>query len=105
MLQIFEQRNKVLLAKYPSHFIEDVLRHTELASTNYNFIQVSGHISQNHQKNPLFTKSEDSPKQSYASKYQSGVEQKLHDMYNGDHVFFGYPNGNYLKQVSKYLQI
>ena len=37
MLQIFEQRNKVLLTKYPSHFVEDVLRHTEIATTNYNF--------------------------------------------------------------------
>ena len=36
MLQIFEQRNKVLIAKYPSHFVEDVIRHAEIAVTNYN---------------------------------------------------------------------
>lgn len=30
MLEIFEQRNKVLLQKYPSHFVEDVLRHSAI---------------------------------------------------------------------------
>ena len=37
MLIIFEQRNKVLLSKYPSHFVEDVLRRTDIPTTNYNF--------------------------------------------------------------------
>ena len=39
MLQIFDQRNNVLLTKYPSHFVEDVLRRTEMATTNYNFVK------------------------------------------------------------------
>jgi len=39
MLSIFEERNKVLLSKYPSHFVEDVLRRTDLEKTNYNFIK------------------------------------------------------------------
>ncbi len=37
MLEIFEQRNKILLTKYPSHFIEDVLRRVPISQTNYNF--------------------------------------------------------------------
>lgn len=44
MLEIFEQRNKVLLQKYPSHFIEDVLRHTAIQTTNYNFVNKSTHL-------------------------------------------------------------
>ena len=39
MLQIFDGRNEILLTKYPSHFVEDVLRHTEMATTNYNFVK------------------------------------------------------------------
>ena len=37
MLQVFEKRDKMLLEKYPSHFIEDVVRHTDIACSNYNF--------------------------------------------------------------------
>jgi len=39
MLEIFEQRNKILLTKYPSHFIEDVLRRIPISETNYNFVK------------------------------------------------------------------
>ena len=50
MLQVFEQRNKVLLTKFPSHFVEDVLRRTDIPTTNYNFKKINtkskqvGHI-------------------------------------------------------------
>jgi hypothetical protein len=38
MLQNFEKRDKMLLEKYPSHFVEDVIRHTDIATTNFNFV-------------------------------------------------------------------
>lgn len=27
----------MLLEKYPSHFVEDIVRHTDIATSNYNF--------------------------------------------------------------------
>jgi hypothetical protein len=39
VLDIFEQRNKFLLTKYPSHFVEDCLRHSEMTHTNYNIVR------------------------------------------------------------------
>jgi hypothetical protein len=57
----------MLLEKYPSHFIEDVVRHTDIASSTYNFC---------------------------CKQKKDFIE--AHD----DFVFFGYPAGNYLKQVS-----
>lgn len=59
----------MLLEKYPSHFIEDVVRHTDIASSNYNF----------------------------CSKQKKDFIE-AHDEFE----FFGYPTGNYLKQVSLY---
>lgn len=72
MLQLFEKRDKMLMEKYPSHFIEDVLRHTDIFTTNYNFVGKSD------------------------SKFQKDFVNAAHE----DFVFFGYPSGNYLKQVS-----
>jgi len=42
MLEVFEQRGKELLDRYPSHFIEDVLRHADVMqvhATNFNFLK------------------------------------------------------------------
>lgn len=42
MLDVFEQRGKILLDRYPSHFIEDVLRHADVMqvhATNFNFLK------------------------------------------------------------------
>ena len=41
MLELFEQRNKILLQKYQGHFVEDVLRHAQASSTNYNIVKES----------------------------------------------------------------
>ena len=43
MLNLFETRSKILQTKYPSHLIEDVLRHSEFPSTNFNFVRAKDH--------------------------------------------------------------
>jgi hypothetical protein len=37
-LAVFESRSPVLLSKFPSHFVEDLLRRTEIPRTNYNIV-------------------------------------------------------------------
>jgi hypothetical protein len=72
MLEIFEQRNKVLLQKYPSYFIEDVLRHTAIQTTNYNFVKKGSQPS-------LTSQSDDSPTAKPAHKSKHTAYQPLAD--------------------------
>ena len=80
MLQVFESRNKILLTKYASHFIEDVLRHTEISKTNYNFIK----------------------KTHFMARFGS---ENINNETQGEYIFVGYPEGNFLKQICVVMQL
>ena len=41
MLELFSQRNKVLMSKYQGPFVEQILRHSQSNSTNYNILKTS----------------------------------------------------------------
>ena len=84
MLEVFEQRNKILLTKYPSHFVEDVLRRIPISETNYNFVK----FKINHNNKPDDTPVYEAPKQNIDKNDGSILEQ---------YFFYGYPSGNVLK--------
>ena len=44
ILQVFEQRSKILTDKFPSEFVEDVIRRTDMSSTNYNMVKKNNHL-------------------------------------------------------------
>ena len=41
LLDIFEQRHKILMGKYRGPFVEQVLRRAQIGQTNYNIVKES----------------------------------------------------------------
>ena len=52
MLEIFEQRNKILLQKYQGPFVEEILRRSQSSITNYNIMKWSKVLQLKSKKSP-----------------------------------------------------
>lgn len=91
MLELFEQRNKILMQKYQGHFVEDVLRHSQASFTNYNIVKESKVLYLKQQKNFSPSSLNDYQKDAYPARQPD---------YSEELFYFGYPQGNFLKQVS-----